>query len=256
MEWVLLIGSALLIGLAKTSFGGLGSLSVAMLALAMPTKESTAAALLMLLTGDVVAVIRYHRAADWKLLRGLIPAVIPGLFLGAWFLSVVDDVLLKRSIGWLLLAFVLLQLGSKAYETRKLPAKTDDPVGPANPPHADKPHPALSIVAGVTAGFTTMAANAAGPVMAIYLQLAKVDKLRFLGTGAWYFFIINLAKTPLTASLGLFTPRVLTTAGALVPVVLIGTLIGMKIIGKVPQRAFDIITLLTSVVASAALIVF
>lgn len=254
MEWVLLIGSALLIGLAKTSFGGLGSLAVAMLALAMPTKESTAAALLMLLTGDVVAVLRYRKAADWKLLRGLIPAVIPGLLLGAWFLSAVDDVLLKRSIGWLLLAFVLLQLGSKVFENRHPAAERFDSTD--HPPQAQKPHPALSIVAGVTAGFTTMAANAAGPVMAIYLQLAKTDKLRFLGTGAWYFFIINLAKTPLTASLGLFTPRVLTTAGVLVPVVLIGTLIGMKIIGKVPQRTFDIITLLTSVVASAALIIF
>ena len=107
MEWVLLIGAALLIGVAKTSFGGLASLSVAMLALAMPTKESTAAALLLLITGDVVAVLRYRKAADWKLLRGLIPAVVPGLLLGAWFLSWVDDLVLKRSIGALLLLFVI-----------------------------------------------------------------------------------------------------------------------------------------------------
>lgn len=245
MEWVLLIAAALLVGVAKTSFGGLGSLSVAMLALAMPARESTAAALLMLLTGDVIAVLRYHKAADWRLLRGLIPAVIPGLLLGAWFLSAVDDLMLKRSIGWLLLAFVLIQLATKLFGHGRDPAENS----------GGQPHRGLSVTAGVMAGFTTMAANAAGPVMAIYLQLARVDKLRFLGTGSWYFLLINLAKTPLTASLGLFTPRVLSTAAILAPAVLIGTLIGIAIIGKVPQRAFDIITLLTSVIASVALIV-
>lgn len=243
MEWVTLAVAALLIGLAKTSFGGLASISVAMLALAMPTKESTAAALLMLLTGDVIAVIRYRKAADWKLLRGLLPAVVPGLLLGALFLSMVDDLVLKRSIGVLLLLFVLMQLGAKLMN-RQPQADDDRP-----------PHRALTVTAGVTAGFTTMAANAAGPVMAIYLQLAKVEKLRFLGTGAWYFFIINLAKTPLTASLGLFTPRVLTTGALMAPAVLVGALVGMAVIGKVPQRLFDIVTLLTSVIAAGALIV-
>ena len=241
MEWVLLIGGALLIGVAKTSFGGLASLSVAMLALAMPTKESTAAALLLLITGDVVAVLRYRKAADWKLLRGLIPAVVPGLLLGAWFLSWVDDLVLKRSIGALLLLFVLIQLAMMVF---RRPQEAEDA----------PPHRALTVSAGVLAGFTTMAANAAGPVMAIYLQLAKVEKLRFLGTGAWYFLIINVAKTPLTASLGLFTPSVLATAAFLVPVVLVGTLVGIAFIGKIPQRTFDIVTLLTSVIASVALI--
>ncbi len=245
VEWIVLGVAALIVGISKTSFGGLGSLAVALFALAMPTKESTAAALILLITGDVVAVLRYRKAADWRLLRALLPAVIPGLLLGAWFLSLVDDLVLKRSIGWLLLAFVLIQLGWQLMASRRPAAEATSGV----------PHRALSIGAGVAAGFTTMAANAAGPVMALYLQLAKVEKLRFLGTGAWYFFIINLTKVPLSASLGLFTPTVLTTAAALIPVVVVGTFIGMLIIGRIPQRAFDIITLLASVVAAGALLV-
>ena len=245
VEWIVLGVAALIVGISKTSFGGLGSLAVALFALAMPTKESTAAALILLITGDVVAVLRYRKAADWRLLRALLPAVIPGLLLGAWFLSLVDDLVLKRSIGWLLLAFVLIQLGWQLLAARRPSPEAADGV----------PHRALSIGAGVAAGFTTMAANAAGPVMALYLQLAKVEKLRFLGTGAWYFFIINLTKVPLSASLGLFTPSVLTTAAAHIPVEVVGTFIGMLIIGRIPQRAFDIITLLASVVAAGALLV-
>lgn len=246
MEWIWMGLAAFIVGISKTSFGGLGSVAVAMLALAMPTKESTAAALILLITGDIIAVLRYRRAADWRLLRALLPAVIPGLLLGAWFLSAVDDELLKRSIGWMLLFFVVVQLGSQLLAARRVPPG----------PEAEPPHQSLSIGAGVAAGFTTMAANAAGPVMALYLQLAKVEKLRFLGTSAWYFLIINLTKVPLSATLGLFTPRVLHTAALLIPAVLVGTFVGIKIIGRVPQRAFDIITLLTSILAACALLVF
>ncbi|SHJ20097.1 hypothetical protein SAMN02745244_01946 [Tessaracoccus bendigoensis DSM 12906] len=39
------------------------------------------------------------------------------------------------------------------------------------------------------------------------------------------------------------------------PAVLVGALVGMAVIGKVPQRLFDIVTLLTSVIAAGALIV-
>ena len=52
-----------------------------------------------------------HRGeADLRLLRRLIPAVIPGLALGALFLAVVDDTFLRRAIGVLLLVLAGLQL--------------------------------------------------------------------------------------------------------------------------------------------------
>lgn len=243
-SWFVMGAAALIIGISKTSFGGLGSLSVAMLALVMPTKESTAAVLLLLILGDVVGVMRYRSNADWRLLKGVLPSVIPGLLLGAVFIWAVDDLVLRRSIGWLLLASVLLQLWLKA---RRPGLRAADA--------SHRPHPGLTIGAGVAAGFTTMAANAAGPVMALYLQLARVEKLRFLGTSAWFYLIVNISKTPFTAALGLFTPRVLTTAAVLVPLVLVGTALGVVVIRHVRQRAFDIITLLTSVIASAALII-
>lgn len=241
--WVALVVAALIVGISKTSFVGLSSLAVTLLAFVMPTKESTAAALLLFMTGDVVAVIRYRSNADWGLLKGLFPAVVPGLLLGALFMSWVDDLVLRRSIGAILLISVLIQLTLKLRSRRQ---HRDD---------ASQPPLPLTIGAGVAAGFTTMAANAAAPVMALYLQLSKVEKLRFLGTAAWFYFIVNLSKTPLTASLGLFTPQVLRTATLLVPAVLVGTAIGATLIGHVNQRTFDIFTLLTSVLAATALLV-
>lgn len=241
--WVLMFLAAIIIGIAKTSFGGLGAVSVAILAFLMPTKESTAAVLLLLITGDIIAVLRYRSNADWGLLKAVFPAVLPGLLLGAVFIYLVDDHVLRRSIGVMLLVSVLIQL------TLTLLRRANKQKDSSRPPRA------LSIGAGVAAGFTTMAANAAGPVMALYLQLSRVDKLRFLGTSAWFYFIVNLTKTPFSAALGLFTPQVLRTALVLIPVVLLGTVGGIWLIGRVKQRAFDIFTLLTSVLAAGALLV-
>ena len=97
-------------GYAKTSIGGLATISVAIFASVMPTRESTAALLLVLIVGDVFAVWQYRRQCDWSILRRLVPSVLPGLALGAAFLAVVDDALLRRSIGAMLLALTAVQL--------------------------------------------------------------------------------------------------------------------------------------------------
>ena len=50
---------------------------------------------------------------------------------------------------------------------------------------------------GLLGGFTTMIGNAAGPVMAIYLQSIRMPKLAFVGTNAWFFLCVNYLKLPL-----------------------------------------------------------
>ena len=81
--WVVLGLSALVVGIAKASIGGVAALSVAGFALFIPTRESTAAVLILLLVGDVVAVTLYRRSADLAMLRRLLPSVLPGIVLGA-----------------------------------------------------------------------------------------------------------------------------------------------------------------------------
>ena len=151
---LLLALAALIIGYAKTAIGGLATISVAIFASVMPARESTAAILLLLIIGDVVAVWHYRRDADLSLLRRLIPAVLPGLALGAVFLAVVDDTVLRRSIGVLLLAMVALQL------VMRWRSPDTTAVGESH---------TAAIGTGLGAGFATMTANAAGTVMTLYL---------------------------------------------------------------------------------------
>lgn len=236
---VLAVFAALIIGVSKTSVGGVAVISVSIFAQLMPAKESTAAVLLLLICGDVVAVWTYHKHADWGLLKKLLPAVLPGIALGALFVRLVPDIGLKKFIGVILVVMLVLQLWAR----RKPPT---DEAGPI--------HPAATIGTGVAAGFTTMTANAAGPVMSLYLLAARVDKVRFIGTGAWYFLIINVTKVPFSAALGLFHVSTLWLTLLLLPAVLVGTWIGRLLIRKVSQLWFERLTLGVTAVAAVSLL--
>lgn len=240
--WPLLLalaGASVVIGFSKTSFGGLAGISVAVFAIIMPTKESTATVLLLLIVGDLVAISRY-RKVRWRMLLRLLPSVIPGLLLGALFMAFVDDLVMRRSLGVLLLGMLILQL----IQWRR--RNTEDEPG--------DPNWLVASAAGTAAGFATMTANAAGPVMALYFLAARIDKAAFIGTNAWFFFIINVAKTPLTASLGLFTPEGLWVVLLMIPAVLLGTWLGVLVIHRVSQRQFEFVTIIASAIAAGSLL--
>jgi len=152
------------------------------------------------------------------LIARLILPVLIGIGLGAWFLSQVDDLVLRRTIGGILL--VLLVAGFWREKLR---------------PH----HPAVGAGYGGLAGFTTMVANAGGPPMNLYLLAVGYDKWRFLGTSAWFFFAVNLTKLPVSIGLGIIRPELAVLAGVLVPLVLLGTWIGRIVIKRIDQQLFE-----------------
>lgn len=236
----LMLLAALIIGYSKTALGGLAVLSVAIFADILPAKESTAAILVLLIVGDVIACWHYRRDADWALVRRLMPAVLVGIALGTVFLRLVDDTVLKRSIAVVILGLVGLQLVLKV---RRVPVATDA-----------HEHPVAAWAAGSAAGFTTMTANAAGAVMTLYLSAAGIDKRRFVGTNAWFFLIVNLAKLPFSIGLGLLHWSDVGRAGLLTPAILLGAWVGYRSIKAMSQGTFDIAVLLASAVAGVGLL--
>ncbi|WP_223164269.1 sulfite exporter TauE/SafE family protein [Nocardioides mesophilus] len=204
--WCLLGLGAGLIGFSKTAVNGVSLISVALFASVLPVRSSTGTLLLLILVGDVYAVRAYRRHADWRVLRRLIVPVAVGIVSGTYFLGRMSDAVLGHTIGWVLAALLTVQLLSRL---RSLWAE------PATPRlHAP--------VLGALAGFTSMVANAGGSFMSIYLLKADVGVLGFIGTGAWFFFMLNLVKLPLSLSLGLIDAQSLYVLVALAPLVLIG----------------------------------
>jgi len=108
---------------------------------------------------------------------------------------------------------------------------------------------------GVSAGFATTVANAAGPVMNLYLLARRLPKQEFVATGAWFFFVVNLLKLPIYAWHGLIDRRSLMFDLALAPAVVAGALLGRVLLRRMPQGIFDRLVMALTVCAAALLLV-
>ena len=235
VELIALAIAALLIGISKTALPGAGTLSVAIFASVLPARESTAAILLLLLTGDVLAVWTYRREVDFAALRRLVPTVLAGMVLGAVFLYFANDEVMRRVIGGMLLVLTLFTLW-----LMRRGVLSD---------HTTLTNPKVRGVYGTLGGFTTMAANSGGAVMTLYFLAARFDMVRLVATQAWFFFIVNLMKLPFSIGIGLLKIEVLPILAGLAPVVLIGGFIGRRWIMKMDQTWFNRIIIALTVLS-------
>jgi uncharacterized protein len=239
-QWAVLAMGAFATGLSKTGLPGLGVLTVGLFANAMPARESTGALLPLLIAGDLFAVAFFRKHAHWQHLWRLFPWVIPGILAGVLALDRVNNEQVEKIIGVILLAMIALQIW------RQRSGKNA----------AEVPHQWwVSAAAGFLAGFTTMVANAAGPVMIIYLLSAGLPKLEFIGTGAWFFLLVNLFKVPFSAGLGLITPGSLLLDAALLLPMLPGVLLGPVLLRHMNQRVFEALALGLTLIATIRLLV-
>jgi uncharacterized membrane protein YfcA len=196
--------AALLVGLSKTALPGAGTLAVAVFAATLPAKQSTGTLLVLLILGDLLAVWTYHAHADWATLRRMVPTVAGGILVGTLFLAAASDATVRRVIGAILLMLIAVTLARRAAATRSRDRSRSDAAKHAD--HNSKRGWRRQLETGsygILAGFTTMVANAGGPAMSMYLLASRFSINRFLGTAAWFFLVVNLAKTPFSLSLGL-----------------------------------------------------
>jgi len=233
-QWLAGASCAFAIGVAKTGMPGIAIFVVpSMVLMVGDARESAGWLLPILCLADVFAVYYWRRHADVKQLVRLAPWVLVGMAAGAAALFL-DESILRKMVG----VIVLFMLG--IYLLRKMRAAA------LMIPHHPAPY-------GATAGFATTVANAAGSVMNLYLLGMNLPKHEFIGTGAWFFFIINLAKVPIYQYHGLFSQQSLAFDAAMIPAVIGGAVTGRWIFEHIPQRAFETMIVILTVIATAAL---
>ena len=244
-QWTLAALGAYLVGISKTGVAGLGVFSVALFASALPARESTGIVLIILIAADIVAVITYRRQASWPHLLRLFPWAAVGIFFGFLVMGRIDSATTQKLIGAILVVITLIHFWRR---TRKQAF--------AGLEAEAKPHPLLAAVTGVSAGFTTMVANAAGPIMIIYLLAMRLPKLIFMGTSAWYFFTLNLFKVPFSYSLGLINADSLPISLLLAPVAVAGALTGRALIHHINQQVFELLALVLTPVTDNSFLLY
>ncbi|MFG3164593.1 sulfite exporter TauE/SafE family protein [Streptomyces sp. NPDC048232] len=245
-EFAALAFAALLVGFSKTAVSGANTVSLAIFAAVLPARASTGILLPVLIAGDVLAVLTYRRHAHWPTLWRLFPAVGVGVAVGTLFLVWADDAIVRTSIGVIL----LLMAGVTVWRRRRADASEraeDDAT-------ASRAGRVKARSYGVLGGFTTMVANAGGPVMSMYLLSAGFRKLGFLGTSAFFFLIVNVSKVPFSAGLGLIDGRSLLLDAALVVFVVPGAFLGKWAVTRINQRLFERLVIAATIVGGLQLL--
>ncbi|MEU1668198.1 sulfite exporter TauE/SafE family protein [Streptomyces sparsogenes] len=253
-ELVALAGAATLVGFSKTAVSGANTVSLAIFAAVLPARESTGILLPLLIVGDVFAVRTYRRHADWATLVRLFPAVAAGVVVGTVFMLWADDTAVRISIGVILLVMASVTVWRR--RTAGQQAREQSEQNEQSEPAGEGRHRARLKAGsyGVLGGFTTMVANAGGPVMSMYLLSAGFRKLGFLGTSAWFFLIVNVAKVPFSVGLGLIDGHSLLLDAGLALCVIPGAFLGRAVVDRINQRLFERLVIAATVLGGVQLL--
>ncbi len=234
-QWAIGALCAFSVGVAKTGLPGAATFVVPTLVLMVGDARYAAGWLLPLLcVGDSFAVLYWRRHAHVKRLARLVPWVVVGMGIGAVALFLPEGIL-RKMVAVIILAMLALYLRGR------LRPETMTGTTHASP-------------YGIAAGFATTVANAAGPATYLYLLSMRLPKHEFIGTGAWFFFVINLSKIPIYQWHGLFTRQSLGFDAAMFPVTIMGAVTGRWLFEHIPQKLFERIVVVVTLVATLALL--
>ena len=228
-----------MVGTTKTGMPGLGILIVPLMALVLPARQSTGILLGILILADLFAITYHRHNARWGHVLRLLPAAFAGIVAGYFGLKFVNDRQLKPIIG----VIVLLMLGFNYWRSR---IKGEDAPVPTQLWFA--------VVLGFMAGVTTMMANAAGPVMIIYLLAMRLPKVEFVGTSAWFFFVVNWLKVPFSANLELMTAESVKLNLMMLPFIAVGAVTGIFLLKRIPQKIFNAVVQILAAAAAVKLL--
>lgn len=240
LQWILLALSGMLVGMSKVGVPGVSMLVVPTLALIFGGKASTGILLPMLIMADFFGVGYYHRHAEWKYLWKLFPWAFAGIGIALWVGEVVNDFWFKNIIAILVFVCIALMLWHDRKNNHKLFPDTWW----------------FAALLGVLGGFATMIGNVAGPIFAIYLLAMHLPKNSFIGTGAWFFLIINLTKFPLHIFVWkTITLNTLSLNLMLLPSIAIGAFAGIKLIQKISDNLYRTAVIIVTALSAFLLLI-
>lgn len=245
-QWALAAFGALLVGIGKGGLPGVGNFAVILFALAFDARLSVGLLLPVLISADVVAVTIYRKHVAWDYLGRLLPWMVFGVLLGYAVFEQLDSRDVERLIGGTVLLMTLLQMYRRWTASRR-PAGVEDTLPESR---------WFSAGMGVTGGFATMTANAAGPVGQLYLLSVGLPKMAFIGTAAWLFFLINLFKVPLQVNLGIISFESIRLSASLMPFAIGGALLAPLLVRWISEVWFARLIWAFILVAAVKMLLF
>jgi uncharacterized membrane protein YfcA len=239
-QWAAWICFGLFAGLLKAGFSGLTVVLIPVLAVIFGARQSTGINLPLFCLGDVIAVLYYHRHAEWKYILKLLPWTLGGFAVAILVERIVPVQAFKYVMGGCIIAGLIVMVWNDLRGN-------------------DKPPPSawwFSALFGIAGGFATTIGNLAGALMSVFLLSMRLPKNSFVGTTAWYFLIVNFHKLPIQVILWKnITAQTLLFDLTLVPVILAGMALGIFLVKKIPEGAYRRIIMVLTLISSVLLFV-
>jgi len=233
------IPAVILIGLAKGGFTGFGALGMPLIALAIDPVRGAAILLPILIVQDVVGVTAFRKSWDRHVLAVMLPGAIVGVGIGWWLAASVSSDAILAMVGAISILFGIYRLwierGGRIAASSRSPAW-------------------VGSLFGVATGFTSQIAHAGGPPFQMWVMPRRLPRDVLVGTSAIFFAALNWIKVPAYVALGQFTQANALATLVLLPVAILGSLAGVRLVRKVPAERFYTIIYVLMVVAGVKLL--
>ena len=221
-SYIISFVAAIILEMSKSGLKGVSVVIVTLMALTHGAKASTGLVLPLLIFADILAVTYYNRHTQWKYLVRFLPWMMSGVVVAVFVGKDLPEAIFKKGMAIIILVSVVIMFLWERYDKKNVPTKIWF-VG----------------TTGFLAGFTTMIGNLAGAFTNIFFLATRIPKNQFIGTAAWLFFIINLFKLPFHIfSWETITLQSLKTDLYLIPAVVLGFIIGLKIVKRFKDHQY------------------
>jgi uncharacterized membrane protein YfcA len=220
--YALAVPAVILLGLSKGGFAGVGAVSMPLVALAADPVQAAAVLLPILIVQDVVGVWAFRRSFDRFVLGWMLPGAALGVVLGYGFAASVSAAAVMAAVG----AISILFGGYRLWVERR-----GEPPASASPGW-------VGAGWGVAAGFTSQIAHAGGPPFQLWVMPRRLPRDVLVGTTAIFFGTVNWMKVPAYLALGQFTKPNMLAAALLMPVAILSTFAGVRLVKSVSAERF------------------
>jgi len=219
-------------------FGG-GAIAVPLLALVFPLPVTVPVVTVLNMLSSIGQGVTDWRHIAWREIWRIVPGSLVGVFLGLYLLTLFDPQPLGRALGVFVVLYALYVMVF-AGRTPQIAPRWMLPVAAVT-----------SIAAGIIG---SLFGGAAGPVYVIYLNSVRLARDAFRVTITTVMLIQGLTRIAGYAALGFYDGHVLLLLAAALPMVVIGSWLGARVVRRFDPVAFSRAVGVVLLVSGAALV--
>ena len=217
--WFLAVLAVLAVSISKAGFGGaMGSLSVPILLFALPPKLAIGVLLPLFLVTDVWVVYLWRKMLDKRILLFMCAFGLIGEVVGWLLFDYLNDKLLTGLIGFISIVTALNYVWRRIKTGKKTSTEIATLV-------SRRIFQRSAVWCGLS-GISSFVSLSGGIPAQIFLLPHALARQAFVGTLSVYFFVINIAKVPFYAEIGIFSEETFMVTIWLLIVIPLGVFIG------------------------------